>query len=185
MTYQSGMRAPQTGEPIPQERKIPQDTQNEHKRALLIGNIFDRIIDLTTDSRGLIQINAEMKQFDLDTVLMPNHHMPGYIREARFNNGLWVRATTKGPIRDKLHTLLLFDGQPHIYQEQRLAIRGETEHVDDSIRLSGDEEIAMLPSVEYDLGIIQERIERERADRWPHALSNGDLKFAWNAKHAA
>ncbi len=163
-------------QPLPQEIKIYEAAQEE-KRAHLIGAVFDRILDLATDRRGLTRIDGNIDDFDFSTVLVPRRHMPGNIREGLFRNGLWLRATTAGSLTDSLHSLLLYtDGRPHHYHVAGLNVDSEVDPA--SGGMVGIEEIATAANVLYDFGKIESTFEIERSNRWPRALTPRDLTVA-------
>lgn len=163
-------------QPLPKETKTDEATQEE-KLAHLIGGVFDRMLDMAIDRRGLPRVNGDSDDFDLSTVLVPRRHRAGNIREALFRNGLWLRATTAGSLTDSLHSLLLYtNGRPHEYHVVGLNVDSEVDPA--GIDKTGIEEIATVANISHDLGKIQSTFEIEGSNRWPKALTLSDLTYA-------
>lgn len=156
---------------IQTERDAPR-----HQHAPLVDAVFNRIITLATDQqRGLPRINGDIDDFDLSTVLVPRRHRPGNIREGLFNNGLWLRATTSGPLRDSLHSLILYTDGSRPYEYQVVGLDGASEP---EIMVGADKIAAASPDVFIDLGSLHSTVEKEYVDRWTRQLSPMDLKIA-------
>lgn len=181
MTLESGIWPSHHNQPLPQEIKTTESTQEE-KLAHLIGAVFDRMLDVATDRRGLPRVNGDSDDFDLSTVLVPRRHRAGNIREALFRNGLWLRATTAGPLTDSLHSLLLYtDGRPHRYHVVGLNVDSEVDPA--GVDKTGIEEIATVANISHDLGKIQSTFEIEGSYGWKGALTQGDLAVAYKSQN--
>ena len=166
-------------DPQPVETQTEQDAPR-HQHAPLVDAVFNRIVTLATDERrGLPRINGDIDDFDLSTILVPRRHRPGNIREGLFRNGLWLRATTSGPLRDSLHSLILYTDGGRLPEYSVTGLGADSRA---NVMVGVDEIAAASPDVFINLGNLHSSVENEHADRWSRQLSPMDLKIAYEAR---
>lgn len=124
-------------------------------------------------------IDGKIDEFDTDKLLLNGNyrsprHKPGFMREARFRDGLWVAMTTKNTLSTSAHLLTIpyrGNGQPtyteKVIERDDQAI-GRGDHT-----LVGMREIAgpegLTPFV---LGKIALSLEIEGANNWPGVVTS-------------
>lgn len=196
MTLESGSWQSHNSQIPQQTNTIETAHAEEIKREHLIGELFDRVLDLVDGPHGLPQHTLDIDDYELINgpkngpamhgVPMPTKHLRGYVREAYFKHqGLWVRTTAPG-LPHTVHNLFLYtDGRPHEYHVTDLT--ADAEHEPRS--LVGVEQMGASALVLGNLERLEATLEMESIAhghvQWPHQLSDNDLKFARKPRTAA
>ncbi len=159
-----------------------QEAERTEKLNRLVGFTLDKFADVASRQYGgLPLISAEMSEFYLDKLPPPNRHEPGVVRGARFIDGILLRITTANTFSDALH-ILTYPAKPSLRSMneptyQKKPINVDTQATGEHIPLlSTIEEIAEVPSIEYNLGKMYSSLEVENKNNWPHAIGAHDLK---------
>lgn len=157
------------------ETKI-QRVVEEEKRPLKIEGVLSRLVQLSEGSRGLPQISGPIKDYDLNELKPPKRFIPGYVRTGKFEDGLWLRAsTTDENLVHIVHNLYVFnDGtlpQYNVTDIDTYLSNGPNGDI------TGSEDMATTPHVSDDLHSIAMAYEIEAAGGWKRTLSPGDLRF--------
>jgi len=176
----NGWRSHEEREPqlaaLEQRRDVQQYMQRQQGRlSHQVKWMLDHLMNQAVNSPALTRTDGRLDDFDLQRIAQPYRHKPGYMREARFHDGIWVQATTANALYDSVHNLFLYKGgRPHEYIQT--AINEDSQVVGRDANTSGADEIATVPGIVHDLGKIQAVFEIEHAVKWPQALTPDELE---------
>lgn len=180
MSIESGTWQDHRDQSLSAEIKMYEAVRCE-KHAQQISLVFNKLLEMATNTRGLTPITGDVDDYDLSTVLQPGRFMQGYIRAALFEKSLWLRATTAGPLTNSLHNLTLYtDGRPHHYQAAEF--HDGAKHGVADIDMVGVDQIATVKHIEYHLGGIVAAFGTEQPRHKQRELSLGDLAVARTAR---
>lgn len=174
MTHEIGSWSGHDTQPQPFNTDILED--DPEKPFHLISDSIDRMLDLAMDERrGLRQVRASIGEFDRSTLLEPGRHLMGHMREARFDDALFLRKTVAKRIGFVVETLIVFtdSGRPHELHVATARAGGIPGGMPRSY--VGVEAMADSPIALHDMGKLEATFEDEYKDRWPGALTLGDL----------
>lgn len=141
-------------------------------KQLRVQRMLAKLAAIATDRRdGAPLIDESIHDFNLQRLPQPRRHSAGYIRTARFTDGVLLRATTDNTFSDSLHTLVYQDGSS-LPTYSREAINVDSQAVGASyMNIQTVNEIASVPGIEFDLGRIHGTLEHEAGGGWQSALA--------------
>lgn len=147
----------------------------QQKVGRYVGRIFDHLLDRATSYGGLTRIDGTMDEFDFNRLRYPRRHQPGYMREVRFEDGVMLQTTTANALSDAVHNLFIYKGRrPNEYWQRPVNV--DSQAYAGNKFATGDDKIAAIPGIMYDLGKIETTFDIERENRWPHAMTVADLE---------